>query len=90
MARHGDIDQLRDRCAVNVVPRVKDDDGDRHLPQAGISYQGVSANAAASAMVALADDLGIALDVDFQWRDQMQAAHPGRRARIHVAASHTA
>lgn len=90
MERYGDIDQLRRRCAVNIVPGMKDDEGYRYLPQAGVSYQGVNANAAASAIVALANDLGIALDVNFQWRDKMQAAHRGRRARIRIAASHGA
>ena len=75
------------RCEhVNIVPHMKDDDGYRHLPQAGISYQGVNANAAANAMVALAKDIGATLDVDFEWRDKEQAAHPGKRGRIHVPA----
>ena len=83
---YGDLEQLRRRCAVKFVPRVKDDDGYRHLPQAGISYQGVNANAAADAIVTLAKDIGVTLDVDFEWRDKEQAAYPGRRARLHVPA----
>ena len=83
---YGDFEHLRRRCAVNIVPRAKDDDGYVHLPQAGLSYQGVNANAAANAMVALAKDIGAALDVDFEWRDKEQAAHPGRRARIQIPA----
>ena len=81
---YGDFEQLRRRCAVNIVPRAKDDDGYRHLPEAGLSYQGVNANAAANAIVALAKDIGAALDVDFEWRDKEQAAHPGHRGRIQV------
>ena len=83
---YGDFEQLRRRCAVNIVPRAKGDDGYRHLPQAGLSYQGVNANAAANAIVALAKDIGAALDVDFEWRDKEQAAHPGRRGQIQVPA----
>ena len=91
----GHFEELRRRCAVNIVPGVKDDDGYSHLPRAGISYQGVNANAAANAIVTLAKDIGTALDVHFEWRDKDQAAHPGRRGRIHVparsqAASHDA
>ena len=81
---YGDFEQLRRRCAVNIVPRAKDDDGYRPLPEAGLSYQGVNANAAANAIVALAKDIGAALDVDFEWRDKEQAAHPGHRGRIQV------
>lgn len=83
---YGDFEQLRRRCAVNIVPRAKDDDGYTYLPQAGLSYQGANANAAANAIVALAKDIGTSLDVDFEWRDKEQAAHPGRRARIQVPA----
>ena len=71
---------------MNIVPQAKDDDGYKYLPQAGLSYQGVSANAAANAIVALAKDIGATLDVGFEWRDKEQAAHPGRRARIQVPA----
>ena len=83
---YGHFEELRRRCAVNIVPRMKGDDGYRHLPEAGISYQGVNANAAANAIVALAKDIGATLDVDFEWRDKEQAAHPGKRGRIHVPA----
>lgn len=83
---YGDFEQLRRRCAVNIVPRAKDDDGYTYLPQADLSYQGANANAAANAIVALAKDIGTALDVDFEWRDKEQAAHPGQRARIRVPA----
>ena len=83
---YGDFEQLRRRCAVNIVPQAKDDDGYVHLPQAGLSYQGVNANVAANAMVALAKDIGVSLDVDFEWRDKEQAANPGRRARIQIPA----
>ncbi len=86
MEHYGDFEQLRRRCAVNIVPRAKDGEGYTHLPQAGLSYQGVNANAAANAIVALAKNIGATLDVDFEWRDKGQAAHPGRRARIHVPA----
>ena len=83
---YGDFEELRRRCAVNIVPQEKGDDGYRHLPQAGLSYQGVNANAAANAIVALAKDIGTSLDVDFEWRNKEQAAHPGRRGRIQVPA----
>ena len=83
---YGDFEQLRRRCAVNIVPQAKDDDGYVHLPEAGLSYQGVNANAAANAMVALAKDIGVSLDVDFEWRDKEQAANPGHRGRIQVPA----
>lgn len=84
---YGDFDQLKRRCAVNIVPREKSDEGYRYLPQAGFSYQGVNANAAANAIVGLAKDIGVALVLDFEWREKEQAAYPGRRATIHVPAA---
>lgn len=84
---YGDFGQLKRRCAVNIVPREKSDEGYRYLPQAGFSYQGVNANAAAGAIVSLAKDIGVALDLDFEWRNKEQAAYPGRRASIHVPAA---
>lgn len=86
MSHYGGFEQLRRRCPVNIVARVKEDDGYRHLPSAGISYQGTNANDAANAIVALAKDIGVTLDVDFEWRDKEQAAHRGRRAHIHLPA----
>ena len=84
---YGDFDQLERRCAVNIVAHEKSDEGYRYLPQAGFSYQGVNANAAAGAIVSLAKDIGVALDLDFEWRNKEQAAYPGRRASIHVPAA---
>ena len=83
----GNLDELGRRCSVNLVAGVKNDEGYRHVAEAGISFQGLNANAAANAVVALARDVGMALKLDFEWRRKPHAAHPGRRARLLVSGS---
>ena len=81
----GGLDELRCRCAVNLVSGVKEDEGYRYVAEADFSFQGVNANAAANAVVALAKDVGLTLELDFEWRPKPQAAYPGRRARLLVS-----
>ena len=78
------FDEVQQLCAINMVPVVKDDEGYKYLPEAQISYQGVPANVAATAVVALAQALGASLQVDFQWRRKDQAFRPGESARLQV------
>lgn len=79
------VGEIRRLCAVNLVAGRKEDEGYRHLAEAGISYQGLNANAAAAAAVELAKRTGVALELDFEWRRKPQALHPGRRARLHLS-----
>ena len=81
----GSLDEIRRLCAVNLVAGEKEDEGYRYLAEAGLSYQGLNANAAATAVVALAKRIGVALDLDFEWRRKPQALHPGRRARLRLS-----
>ena len=78
------VDEIRRLCAVNLVAGEKEDEGYRHLAEAGISYQGLNANGAAAAVVALAKGVGLTLELDFEWRQKAQALHPGRRARLRL------
>ena len=81
----GSWDEVRRLCAVNLVEEEKEDEGYRYLAEAGISYQGLNANAAAAATVALAKRIGVALELDFEWRRKPQALYPGRRARLSLS-----
>lgn len=81
----GSLDEIRRLCVVNLVAGEKEDEGYRYLAEAGLSYQGLNANAAAAAVVALAERIGVALDLDFEWRRKPQALHPGRRARLRLS-----
>ena len=81
----GSWDEVRRLCAVNLVAGEKEDEGYRYLAEAGISYQGLNANAAAAAAVALAKHIGVALELDFEWRRKPEALHPGRRAQLRLS-----
>ena len=62
---------------------ARESDGEWHRLKDHLEATG---QMAANAMVALAKDIGVSLDVDFEWRDKEQAANPGRRARIQIPA----
>ena len=83
----GSLDEVRRRSTVNLVASKKEDEGYQYLAEAGISYQGVNANAAANAAVALAKDIGAALELDFEWRYKPQALYPGKRAQLRLSGS---
>ena len=82
--RVADLDGLQRLCPANMVRGCKSDEGYHHLPEIGISVQGLSANEACAALTAAARGLGIGLDVVFLWRPKDGAAHPGERARLQL------
>ena len=84
MGRVADLNELRRLCPANMVCGTKTDEGYHHLPEIGISVQGLSANEACAALIATARGLGIGLDVAFMWRAKEGAAHPGERGRLQV------
>ena len=80
-----DFGGLRRVCPANMVQGRKVDEGYRHLAEIDVSVQGLAANDAGRALVALAQSLGIDFDVTFIWRSKEGAAHPGERAHLRVA-----
>ena len=72
---------------INLVRGQKVDQGYRYLSDIGVSVQGQPANSACTSVVMTAQQLGIALDIGFMWRDKEDAAHPGDRARIQTTGS---
>ena len=83
------MDEIRRLCAVNLVAGEKEDEGYRYLAEAGISCQGLKANPAAAAVVALAKGVGVVLELDLEWRRKPQALHPGRRAQLRLPGRET-
>ena len=77
-----DFERLDVLYPANVVPGKKTDTGYRYLSTVEVSVQGLSANEACSAMVRLALQLNMYVDVDFVWRKKDGAAHPGERGRL--------
>jgi len=77
---------LRKTCPANMVQGRKEDDGYSYLPEIDISVQGQDSNAACRAIVALAQNLGIGVDITFMWRPKDKAAFPGERGRLYIPA----
>lgn len=57
-------------------------EGYKYYPELGISIQGQSAPDAWREISRLADKYGIPIEVEFQWRENEKALHPGRVGTI--------
>jgi hypothetical protein len=90
MKRVGSFEKLRQLCPANIAKGRKEDEGFRYLADIDVSVQGQDANGASRAIVMLAQELGIVVEIDFMWRHKEGAAHPGERARIQIAAANVA
>lgn len=84
MKQLADFNKLRQICPTNMVQGRKDDEGYRYLDEIDISFQGMSANDACGALVAVAQSLGIGLEITFMWRLKEEATHPGEKAQLCV------
>ncbi len=76
------FDNLRQICPANMVQGHKDDEGYRYLDEVEFSVQGMSANDACAALIAVAQSLRIGLEITFMWRPKKAAAYPGEKARL--------
>ena len=76
--------ELRKLCSVNMVQGRKKDKGYRHLVEIDISVQGMSANNTCRAIVAVAQNLNIELEITLMWRSKVGALHPGEKGRLCV------
>lgn len=81
-----DLEKLKKLCSVHMVNGFKGTEGYRHLPEIDISFQGLPAREACTAIVMVAQSLGIELEIGFVWRQKKDAAFPGEKARLKVAA----
>ncbi len=89
MKHFGDFQKLTRLCSVNMVQGYKDDEGYRYISEIDISFQGLSAEATGSALLMLAQSLGVELDIGFMWRRKEEAAYPGEKARLKIRGSKT-
>ena len=76
--------ELRKLCSVNMVQGRKKDNGYRHLVEIDISVQGMSANNTCRAIVAVAQNLNIELEITLMWRSKVGALHPDEKGRLCV------
>jgi hypothetical protein len=89
--RHGRaFDELRRLCGVNMVKGQETDDGYSHLPDIDISIQAQGANSACRAVVTVAQDVGMAVDIGVLWRHKQGSAHPGESGRLIIPGTNSA
>lgn len=79
-----DIDRM---CPSTIVNGRKRDTGYGYLPDIDVSVRYMNANRACQAFLKIAQNLGIALDIGFMWRNKKDAVHPGQRGRIRTTGS---
>lgn len=88
--RLGSFEAVRDASSANLRPGRHEDDGYRYLAEADFSIQGSDANSACESSFRLAEAMGIALRVTFEWRDREDAAYPGKTGVIEWRPGETA
>lgn len=69
---------------LNTFIGVKEDNGYRYIPEAGISVQGQSADAAWKATYILATLCGLSVNVAFVWQHNLKAAYPGESGTMSI------
>jgi hypothetical protein len=75
-------DELRRLVPVNFVLKRKEDEGYRFFADIGMSVQGQDANSAWKGAYHIAQQLGIDIEAEFQWRAKDRAAYPGVTGRL--------
>ncbi len=76
--------QLATEVQIPTKSSAYEEEGFRFYPDIGISIQGQSAQDAWREVSRLADKHSIPVEVEFQWRDNEKAQHPGRVGIIHA------
>ncbi|MGR3621055.1 T4SS efffector SepA family protein [Pseudophaeobacter sp.] len=77
-ARGFAADRLATELQIPTKPEAYEEEGYRFYPELGISVQGQSAQDAWKEVSRLADKHRIPVEVEFQWRENEKAQHPGR------------
>lgn len=81
-SRLGSFDAVRSASTANLRRGRFEDNGYRYLPEVDFSIQGADANNACESAFKLAVAMRIPLKVMFEWRDNEDAAYPGRSGVI--------
>lgn len=74
----------------NIVNGQKQAENYAYLPDINVSLRNRSADGACRTIMNIAQNLGIALDIVFEWRDKQGAAYPGQRGRLRIPGSASA
>jgi hypothetical protein len=74
--------QITQKLLANYIGGQKEEGGYKHIPEVGISVQGMDANGAWKATSFLANAFGIKVHVTFRWQNNPKAANPGGHAAV--------
>ena len=83
-AKLNDVNALKRLIIVNSVVGKKEDQGYRHIPEAGVSVQGQDAIGAWKAASQILKSMHIPGEVVFVWHDNEKAAHPNQTGKLSV------
>jgi hypothetical protein len=83
-AKLNDVSALKRLIIVNSVVGKKEDQGYRHIPEAGVSVQGQDAIGAWKAASHILKSMHISGEVVFVWYDNEKAAHPNQTGKLSV------
>lgn len=81
------FDEIRQLCSINMVSGQEGNQKYSYLPDIDISLRNQNANTACRTLVTLAQNLGIALDIVFEWPDKKGTAYSGQRGRLRIPGS---
>ncbi len=82
MQRLGSFDELERISSINMKEGYYETSGYKYIKQANISVQGTSANDACHAIVNIARQLNIDLEITIQWRQKEGSKFPGEKRRL--------
>jgi len=75
-------DELQRLIPVNFVRGKKEIEGYHYIPDIDLSVQGQDADAAWSSAHQIAQQLGLPIEAEFQWRTKDRAAYPGVTGKL--------
>jgi len=84
MKKSNNFQALYRIAGINMVEGYKTDDGFSYLDGIDISVQGQDSNHACRAAVAIAEEIGVTLDLEVLWRNKPGAAYPGEHGQIRI------
>lgn len=83
-AKLNDVNALKRLIIVNSVVGKKEENGYRHIPEAGVSVQGQDAIGAWKAVSHILKSMHIPGEVVFVWHDNEKAAYPNQTGKLSI------
>jgi hypothetical protein len=82
MKRLGSFTAVKQASSARLIEGKYEERGYKYVPEAKLSIQGLDSNMAWASSLRLAKKLGLSIEVEFEWYEKDDAAHPGKRGHI--------